>query len=51
MESIQETLVGFTKTFNMQGIALKDLEIDVGTMHEELQKLGKVDDVDWKVAA
>ena len=34
----------------MQGIALKDLEIDVGTMREELQKLGQVDDADRKAA-
>ena len=34
----------------MQGIALKDLEIDVGTMHEELKILGQVDDVDRKAA-
>ena len=29
---------------------LKDLEIDVGTMHEELKILGQVDDADWKAA-
>ena len=34
----------------MWGTALKDLEIDVGAMREELQKLGQVDDADWKAA-
>ena len=35
----------------MQGTALKDLEIDIGTMREELKILGQVDDIDWKAAA
>ena len=51
MESIQETLASLTKMVNMQGIALKDLEIDIGTMRKELKILGQVDDIDWKVAA
>ena len=34
----------------MQGIALKDLEIDVGTMSEDLKILGQVDDADRKAA-
>ena len=34
----------------MQGTALKDLEIDVGTMCEELKILGQVDDADQKAA-
>ena len=29
---------------------LKNLEVDVGAMQEELQKLGQVDDADWKAA-
>ena len=40
-----------TDTVNMQGAALKDLEIDVGTMREELKILGQVDDTNWKAAA
>ena len=35
---------------NMWGIAVKDLEIDVGAMHEEFQKLGQVDDANRKAA-
>ena len=35
----------------MQGTALKDLEIDFGTMQEELRHLGQVDDTNQKVAA
>ena len=50
LESIQETLAKLTETVNMQGTALKDLEIDVGTMREELKILGQVDDADWKAA-
>ena len=46
VESIQETLAGLTETVNMQGTALKDLEIDVGTMREELKILGQVDEAD-----
>ena len=34
----------------MQGIALKDLEIDVGTIREELNILGQVDDANRKAA-
>ena len=34
----------------MQRIVLKDLEIDVGAMHEELQKLSQVDDTNRKAA-
>ena len=34
----------------MQGTALKDLEIDVGTMREELKILGQVDDANRKAA-
>ena len=34
----------------MQGIALKDLEVDVVAMREELQTLAQVDDADRKVA-
>ena len=30
----------------MQGTALKDLEIDVGAIQEELRQLGQVDDSD-----
>ena len=36
LEGIQETLAGLTDSINMQGTALKDLEIDVGPMREEL---------------
>ena len=50
IEGIQETLAKLAKTVNMQGIALKDLKIDVGTMREELKILGQVDDADWKAA-
>ena len=50
LESIQETLAGLTEMVNKQGIALKDLEIDVGTMREELKILGQVDDADRKAA-
>ena len=50
VESIQETLAGLTEIVNMQGTALKDLEIDVGAMPEELQKLGQVDDANRKAA-
>ena len=50
LEGIQETLAGLTKTVNMQEIALKDLEIDVGTMHEVLKILGQVDDANRKAA-
>ena len=50
LEGIQETLAGLTETVNRQGATLKDLEIDVGTMREELTILGQVDDVDWKAA-
>ena len=32
LEGIQETLARLTETLNMQGVTLKDLEIDVGTM-------------------
>ena len=41
---------GLTEIVNMQGIALKDLEIDIGTMQEELKILGQVDDADQKAA-
>ena len=34
----------------MQGIPLKDLEVDVGAMREELQTLAQVDDANQKVA-
>ena len=50
IENIQETLAGLTETVNRQAVALHDLEIDVGTMGEELQKLGQVDDADLKAA-
>ena len=50
LESIQEPLVKLTETINMRGTALKDLGIDVGTMHEELKILGQVDDSDRKAA-
>ena len=50
IESIQETLVGLTEIVNMHGTALKDLEVDVGAMREELQMLAQVDDANWKVA-
>ena len=50
LEGIQEAQAKLTETVNMQGAALKDLEIDVGTMREELQKLGQVDDADRKAA-
>ena len=35
---------------NMQGTALKDLEVDVGVMREELQTMAQVDDANWKAA-
>ena len=50
LEGIQETLAGLTDIVNMQGIALKDLEIDVDTMREELKISGQVDDADRKAA-
>ena len=50
LEGIQKTLAGLTDSVNVQGTALKDLEIDVGAMREELQKLGQVDDADRKAA-
>ena len=50
IESIQETLAGLTETINMQGTVLKDLEVDVGTMREELQTLAQVDDANRKAA-
>ena len=34
----------------MQATALKDLEINVGTMREDLKILGQVDDADRKAA-
>ena len=50
LEGIQETLAKLTDSVHMQGTALKDLEIDVGTMQEELKILGQVDEVDRKAA-
>ena len=43
-------MAGLTEIVNRQAAALHDLEIDVGTMREELQKLGQVDDADRKAA-
>ena len=46
MESIQETLVELKGKVNMQDVALKDLEFDVGSMRKEIQWLDQVDDAD-----
>ena len=37
MEQIQETLAGLRESFNMQGVALKNLELDLGSMGEEIR--------------
>ena len=44
MEQIQETLVGLTKRVNMQGVALKNLELDLESMQDEIRWLDQVDD-------
>lgn len=33
----------------MQGTALQDLEVDMGSLREELQRLNQVDAIDWTV--
>ena len=50
LEGIQGTLAKLTDSVHMQGTTLKDLEIDVGTMREELKILGQVNDADRKAA-
>ena len=39
MESIQETLAELRRKVNMQDAALKNLELDVGSMWEEIRWL------------
>ena len=47
MESIQETLSGLKRKVDMQYVALKNLELDLGSMHEKIWWLDQVDDAAW----
>ena len=46
MERIQKTLAGLKENVNVQKAMLKDLELDVGSMHEEIRRLDQGDDSD-----
>ena len=46
IENIQETLAELRGKVNMQEAALKNLELDVASMREEIRRLEQVDDAD-----
>ena len=46
MERIQETLAGLKEKVIVEDFALKDLELDVGSMREKIRQLDQVDDAD-----
>ena len=46
METIQETLAELRAKVNTQDVALKNLELNVGSMREEIWQLDQVDDAD-----
>ena len=50
MEKVQVALAHLTKRVNLQDAELQNLEVDVGTLHGEIQMLSQVDDVDRKAA-
>ena len=50
MEQIQETLARLREKVSVQDVTLKDLELDVGSMREEIRQLDQVDDADWALA-
>ena len=50
VESIQVILAQLRVKLNMQDVALKNLELDVGSIQEEIRRLDQVDDADRALA-